>query len=96
MDMPARDGDGYLVDMNAWEPEVGMAMAEADGFEMTAEKWAALAISCVTRSVDGTPAGRRIGRPHSGARDREPGCQRSRGSSRGAGKRDRRLSHQPR
>ena len=24
MDMPARDGDGYLVDMNAWEPEVGM------------------------------------------------------------------------
>jgi hypothetical protein len=39
MDMPARDGDGYLVDMNAWAPEVGMAMAEADGFEMTAEKW---------------------------------------------------------
>ena len=39
MDMPARDGDGYLVDMNAWGPEVGMAMAEADGFEMTAEKW---------------------------------------------------------
>ena len=35
----------------------------------------------------------RIGRPHSSARDRESGCQRSRGSSRGAGKRDRRLSH---
>ena len=29
-------------------------------------------------------------------RDREPGCQRSLGSSRGAGKRDRRLSHRPR
>ncbi|MGO9741233.1 MAG: TusE/DsrC/DsvC family sulfur relay protein [Roseiarcus sp.] len=39
MELPTRDGDGYLVDMSAWEPEIGMAMAEADGFEMTPEKW---------------------------------------------------------
>ena len=39
MDTPARDGDGYLTDMDAWTPEIGKAMAEADGFEMTDEKW---------------------------------------------------------
>jgi TusE/DsrC/DsvC family sulfur relay protein len=39
MDLPMRDGDGYLVDMNAWTPEIGMAMAKADGFAMTDEKW---------------------------------------------------------
>ena len=37
--IPSRDGDGYLTDMNAWTPEVGRAMAEDDGFEMTDEKW---------------------------------------------------------
>lgn len=37
--IPQRDGDGYLLDMNDWSPEVGRAMAEADGFEMTDERW---------------------------------------------------------
>jgi tRNA 2-thiouridine synthesizing protein E len=39
MDLPARDGDGYLQDMNNWSPEVARAMAEADGFDLTDEKW---------------------------------------------------------
>ena len=39
MNLPPRDGDGYLQDMNQWTPEIGKAMAEADGFEMTDEKW---------------------------------------------------------
>lgn len=39
MELPERDGDGYLLDMNAWTPEIGRAMAEVDGFEMTDEKW---------------------------------------------------------
>ncbi|MCI4679192.1 TusE/DsrC/DsvC family sulfur relay protein [Rhodoblastus acidophilus] len=39
MDLPKRDGDGYLLDMDAWTPEIGKAMAEADGFEMTDQKW---------------------------------------------------------
>ncbi len=37
--LPTRDGDGYLISMDAWTPEIGKAMAEADGFHMTEEKW---------------------------------------------------------
>ena len=39
MDLPARDGDGYLESMDDWSAEIGRAMAEADGVEMTDEKW---------------------------------------------------------
>jgi tRNA 2-thiouridine synthesizing protein E len=39
MQLPERDGDGYLVDMNAWTPEIGRAMAEADGVELDDVKW---------------------------------------------------------
>jgi len=39
IEIPPRDGDGYLLDMNEWTPEIGRAMAEADGFEMTDERW---------------------------------------------------------
>ncbi|MGB5398113.1 MAG: TusE/DsrC/DsvC family sulfur relay protein [Gammaproteobacteria bacterium] len=38
-EIPQRDGDGYLVDMNAWTPEIGRAMAEADGVELDDDKW---------------------------------------------------------
>ena len=31
---PPRDGDGYLVDMNDWTPEIGRTMAEVDGVEL--------------------------------------------------------------
>jgi TusE/DsrC/DsvC family sulfur relay protein len=39
MELPPRDGDGYLVDMNDWTPEIGRAMAEADGVELDEVKW---------------------------------------------------------
>jgi len=39
MDIPTRDGDGYLTDMSEWTPEIGQEMAKADGVEMTDEKW---------------------------------------------------------
>ena len=34
-----RDGDGYLVDMNSWTPEVGREMADSDGVELDDTKW---------------------------------------------------------
>ena len=39
MQIPERDGDGYLVDMNAWTPEIAQAMAQADGLELDDEQW---------------------------------------------------------
>ena len=39
MQLPERDGDGYLVDMSAWTPEIAQAMAEADGIELDDEQW---------------------------------------------------------
>jgi TusE/DsrC/DsvC family sulfur relay protein len=39
MDLPERDGDGYLTDMNAWTPEIAKAMAEQDGVELDEVKW---------------------------------------------------------
>lgn len=40
MNIPTRDGDGYLEDMSAWTPEIAKAMAEADNYELSDEKWA--------------------------------------------------------
>ncbi len=39
MNIPTRDGDGYLEDMQAWSPEIGRAMADADGYELSDIKW---------------------------------------------------------
>lgn len=39
MSLPNRDGDGYLVDMNDWTPEIGRAMAANDQFELDDQKW---------------------------------------------------------
>lgn len=39
MELPNRDGDGYLMDMNVWSPEIGRAMAEADGVDLDEVKW---------------------------------------------------------
>lgn len=39
MTLPERDGDGYLIDMNIWSPEVGKGMAEADGIIIDENKW---------------------------------------------------------
>lgn len=40
MDIPARDGDGYLEDMSAWTREIGQAMADADGYQLNDTQWA--------------------------------------------------------
>ena len=40
MNLPERDGDGYLTNMGSWTAEVGGAMAQADGFELDDVKWA--------------------------------------------------------
>ncbi|MGB1108754.1 MAG: TusE/DsrC/DsvC family sulfur relay protein [Gammaproteobacteria bacterium] len=37
--IPDRDGDGYLVDMNTWSEDIGKAMAEADGYELDDDMW---------------------------------------------------------
>jgi len=37
--LPERDGDGYLVDMNDWTPDIGRAMAEADGIDLDDAMW---------------------------------------------------------
>ena len=39
MEIPERDGDGYLVDRDGWSPELGRAMAQVDGVELDDEKW---------------------------------------------------------
>jgi dissimilatory sulfite reductase related protein len=39
MATPARDGDGYLLDMSDWTEEIGRAMAADDGFELDDQKW---------------------------------------------------------
>ena len=38
-ELPARDGDGYLLSMDDWTPEIGKAMAAADGVELDEAKW---------------------------------------------------------
>lgn len=34
-----RDGDGYLLNMNDWTPEIGRLMAETDNYELDDKKW---------------------------------------------------------
>lgn len=38
-ELPDRDGDGYLMSMDDWTPEIGKAMAETDGLSLTDEMW---------------------------------------------------------
>ena len=39
MQLPERDGDGYLLDMSLWTPDIAKAMAEADGISLDEEQW---------------------------------------------------------
>lgn len=39
MNLPARDGDGYLSDMADWTPDIGRAMAELDGISLDDTMW---------------------------------------------------------
>jgi tRNA 2-thiouridine synthesizing protein E len=38
-ELPERDGDGYLTDMNVWTEDIGRAMAQADGIVLDDVKW---------------------------------------------------------
>ena len=39
MELPERDGDGYLVDSNVWTSEIARAMAQVDDVELDDTKW---------------------------------------------------------
>lgn len=39
MELPERDGDGYLRDRDAWTPEIARAMAEVDGLVLDEPRW---------------------------------------------------------
>lgn len=39
MDLPERDGDGYLVEREEWTPEVAKALAAEDGVDLDETKW---------------------------------------------------------
>jgi len=39
MEIPTRDGDGYLENMSDWTPEIAKAMIQADGYELNEVKW---------------------------------------------------------
>ena len=39
MELPERDGDGYLVNSSIWTPEIARAMAKVDGIELDDVKW---------------------------------------------------------
>ncbi|MDD4929633.1 MAG: TusE/DsrC/DsvC family sulfur relay protein [Gallionella sp.] len=40
MEIPKRDGDGYLVDMSDWSEQTGRMMADADGYALNEKMWA--------------------------------------------------------
>ena len=39
MELPERDGDGYLVDSSVWTSEIAHAMAQVDDVELDNTKW---------------------------------------------------------
>ncbi len=39
MQIPDRDGDGYLTDMSSWSEDIGRAMAAEDGLELDDVRW---------------------------------------------------------
>ncbi len=39
VEIPERDGDGYLLNVNAWTPDIARAMAAEDGVDLSDEKW---------------------------------------------------------
>ena len=39
VEIPERDGDGYLRSMGDWTREIGQAMADEDGVELDDAKW---------------------------------------------------------
>ncbi len=43
MEIPQRDGDGYLVDRDKWTSEIARGMAEVDGVALDDVRWAHIA-----------------------------------------------------
>ena len=39
MELPERDGDGYLVDSSIWTADIARAMAQVDGVKLDDTKW---------------------------------------------------------
>ena len=39
MELPERDGDGYLVDSSVWTSEIARTMAQVDDVELDDTKW---------------------------------------------------------
>jgi len=39
MELPERDGDGYLIDSSVWTSEIAHAMAHVDDVELDDTKW---------------------------------------------------------
>ena len=39
MELPERDGDGYLINSGVWTSEIARAMAQVDGVELDDTKW---------------------------------------------------------
>ena len=56
MQLPERDGDGYLLDMNAWTPEIGRAMADAASLPSLISSVRSLASCSIERCSPAGPA----------------------------------------
>ena len=39
IEIPARDGDGYLLEMDLWTTDIAKAMADEDGMVLNDEMW---------------------------------------------------------
>lgn len=40
IELPARDNEGYLCELDAWNEQVADALAQQEGIELTQEHWA--------------------------------------------------------
>jgi len=56
LEIPERDGDGYLTDMRGWTPEIGRAMAQVDGFKIDDEMWKQIDLArAIYQKTDAVP-----------------------------------------
>jgi tRNA 2-thiouridine synthesizing protein E len=49
------DGDGFLVDPNAWSPEIGEAIAEKEGIALTDRHWVVINFARSEFETNGEP-----------------------------------------
>lgn len=61
LEIPERDGDGYLTDMRGWTPEIGRAMAQVDGFNIDDEMWKQIDLArAIYQKTDAVPPVRKF------------------------------------